>query len=118
MIEDTLKANPGMLETYREYARLMHGEATIKRLSAELDSCRAAGADEEVISDLEERLTRVRAKMKETHAAAFRSLRREDELRAELGMPPLDQKIVKSAHESLKQYEEFFQEQEAATAAV
>ena len=104
MIEDTLKKNPGMLETYRAYARVERAFEAV--LAADKEFVKfVAGNDHNLMLKLEERLTALSARLNETRLHLKQCLKNEEILRAEAGIPPLETKVLQGAQEFLKNHE-------------
>jgi hypothetical protein len=110
-IEATLDANPGIRETYRAYFRLMHSAARIEEVKKELEKLSEAGVDKEALIAATQRLKMYKGRMREFHQEAIACLKNEDELRANLGMPPLPSNVINAAGKSLRKWQAVFEEQ-------
>ncbi len=104
MIDDTLKANPGMRETYRAYARLMSAWKSLKDMELQVESLRKQGGHFDEVLQAEERLSRVDNLLPQIHAEIRQCLENEKQLRIQQGLPPLETKVLNSAEEFLKNH--------------
>jgi len=90
MIQDTLKANPGMRETYRAYGGKMAVEYRIEELRKRREKSLAdnvLGKKNQLECD--EKLVQLRSRLQEVELEIQRCRENENRLRAQAGMAPI-----------------------------
>jgi hypothetical protein len=89
MIDDILKANPGMNDTYRAHARMMLIKSKLDELTRE----RARNSGLQELQVIDAKLAELKSSLEEVELEIIRCYENEDRLRAQRGMPPLPQEI-------------------------
>ena len=100
MIEDTLKNNPGMRETYSAYVRVDRAFDAIIDVDAKFETSADSNS-----SVSEGRLIQLHERLEAARAHLRQCLENEKTLRVQAGFPPLEEKVLQSAEAFLKKHE-------------